>query len=311
MNKHIVNSLTEYNFTYDKNYGYGFINGYEVNVFNNVMAAGPLFLFSTFLSQSKKNDFLLKMNSFKIPLVQVGAFDFGVTILIGSMTGRSFEKKFTTVLSKILETLESLDAPKKDVCPQSGNVFDENADEFIFLPNTKIKIRVSNEGFTAINSTIEKINEDYRNAPNNYLRGFFGILIGALSGSVVAFVLGYFLNYITSLAPIISIIFGLFLCKQFGGKQNIVMIIISFVTTVIFILGALLFTYIFVANDLVAEAGYAYKGFNAFYYCLENSPEFKKAFVSDLMMSGLFTLLIEVLCIFMFKAIKIPKNLKK
>ena len=60
MNKHIVNSLKEYNFTYDKNYGYGFINGYEVNVFYNATAVGPVITFSTFLSQSKKNDFIFK-----------------------------------------------------------------------------------------------------------------------------------------------------------------------------------------------------------------------------------------------------------
>ena len=49
MNKHIVNSLKNYEFTYDKNNGYGFINGYEVNVFDNAMSVGPLFLFSAMI----------------------------------------------------------------------------------------------------------------------------------------------------------------------------------------------------------------------------------------------------------------------
>lgn len=45
MNKHIVNGLSKYNFEFDKNHGYGFIDDYEVNVFNNSFAGGPFFLY--------------------------------------------------------------------------------------------------------------------------------------------------------------------------------------------------------------------------------------------------------------------------
>ena len=51
MNKHIINSLSEYNYTFDKNYGYGFIYGYEANVYNNPMATGQIFMFSTLFKQ--------------------------------------------------------------------------------------------------------------------------------------------------------------------------------------------------------------------------------------------------------------------
>ena len=190
------------------------------------------------------------------------------------------------------------------------NVINEDDSKLVFLQDTKMKVRVSNEGLLTINSTIEKINEDYKNSPNNYLRGFFGILIGAILGFVLALILGHF-GYISSLAPFISIIFGIFLYKKFGGKQNAVMIIISFITTIIFIAGASLLTYVLTANDLVADAGLIYKGFDALSYCLENSSEFKRFFISDLVLSVVFALFAEGISIYsLIKTIKRPKHLK-
>ena len=43
MNKHIINALSKYDFTFEKNNGYGHIDGYEVNVINNPLATGPVF----------------------------------------------------------------------------------------------------------------------------------------------------------------------------------------------------------------------------------------------------------------------------
>ena len=70
MNKHIVEALSSYNFTIDKQNAYGNIDGYEVNVVDNPLNTGPVFVFSTFLSQSKKNDFVIKLNQLKLRLVR-------------------------------------------------------------------------------------------------------------------------------------------------------------------------------------------------------------------------------------------------
>lgn len=310
MNKHIVNALKDYKFTFDKNNGYGFINDYEVNVFNNLMAVGPVFIFSTYLSQTKKNDFIIKMNDRKIPLVQTQAFDFGVMVTIGSMTAKSFEKKCNEVLPIILEILESIDAPKKDICPQSGEKLDELDSKTVILPGTKIKIRLSNKAVAVVNNNIDKSNEDYEIAPNNYLKGFAGIFIGALVG-VVLTVIFALLGYITALAPLVSIFFGIFLYKKFGGKQNHVMIIMSFLTTLVILLSTLIIMYIIVADKGLAEAGLSYRGINAFFYCIQNIPEFKKLFYIDLALNSFVILLVEGLSIYrLIKMIKRPKNLE-
>ena len=44
MNKHIMNALKDYEFTYGKKHGYGHINGYDVTVLNLLTSGGPIFL---------------------------------------------------------------------------------------------------------------------------------------------------------------------------------------------------------------------------------------------------------------------------
>ena len=310
MQKCITNALANYNFVYSGNNGYGRIDGYEVNVFNNPMDTGPIFAFSTFLPQSKKNDFITSVNSLKISLVQADAFEFGVMVKIGAMTGKQFEKKFPNVIEQILRILQELEAPKADVCPQSGEILDAENCKLATMPNTNFKFYLSQNAIETVNSGIEKSNEDFQNAPNNYLKGFIGIAIGAIAGIVVAFVAGL-MGYVTSFAPLVSIFLGVFLYKKFGGKQNHMMIIMSLGTTLVAIVGYLLALYIIVANQAVAEINLALSGFDALKFCLENAPEFKEAFVSEITTNAIFFLIAGGASIAnLLKMIRRPKNLQ-
>lgn len=310
MQKCITNALANYNFVYSGNNGYGRIDGYEVNVFNNPMDTGPIFAFSTFLPQSKKNDFITSVNSLKISLVQADAFEFGVMVKIGAMTGKQFEKKFPNVIEQILRILQELEAPKADVCPQSGETLDQENCKLATMPNTNFKFYLSQNAIETVNSGIEKSNEDFQNAPNNYLKGFIGIAIGAIAGIAVAFIAGL-MGYITSFAPLVSIFLGVFLYKKFGGKQNHMMIIMSLGTTLVAIVGYLLALYIIVANQAVAEINLALSGFDALKFCLENSDEFKQAFVSEITTNAIFFLVAGGVSIGnLIRMIRRPQNLQ-
>ena len=302
--------MANYNFVYSGNNGYGRIDGYEVNVFNNPMDTGPIFAFSTFLPQSKKNDFITSVNSLKISLVQADAFEFGVMVKIGAMTGKQFQKKFPNVIEQILRILQELEAPKADVCPQSGEILDAENCKLATMPNTNFKFYLSQNAIETVNSGIEKSNEDFQNAPNNYLKGFIGIAIGAIAGIVVAFVAGL-LGYITSFAPLVSIFLGVFLYKKFGGKQNHMMIIMSLGTTLVAIVGYLLALYIIVASQAVAEINLSMSGFEALKFCLENSDEFKQAFVSEITTNAIFFLVAGGVSIGnLIRMIRRPQNLQ-
>lgn len=169
MNKRIVELLSQYDFKFEKNSAYGHIEGYEVNVLLNTMGIGPIFIFSTYLSQEQKSDFVAKMNARKISLVQVQPSMFGLEIVIGSATLGSFVKKFPNVLAAILEELAAVQAPKADICPQSGELMNEENSRIVTIPDSPIHVRLSNAGIESLNSTITKNNEDFEKAPNNYL----------------------------------------------------------------------------------------------------------------------------------------------
>ena len=214
MNKRIVELLSQYDFKFEKNSAYGHIEGYEVNVLLNTMGIGPIFIFSTHLSQEQKSDFVAKMNARKLSLVQVQSSMFGLEIVIGSATLGSFVKKFPNVLAAILEELAAVQA--------------------IFL--------------------------------------------------------------------------GTFLYKKFGGKENAMMIIMSFVTTILMILLTLLLVYISAANNIVDNA---MKGFEALAYCIKNDVAFKAEFIMDLAINAVFAILGEVYSIFsLVKKIKRPKSIQ-
>ena len=143
MNKHVMNALSEYNFTYDKNYGYGFIDGFEVNVFYSATSYGPTLLFSTYLSQTQKNKFVMKMNDLRIKMVISKYFEYGVMVQIGVLTGKSFEHKFLDTMPKILAILNELNAPKADVCPQSGVSLETVENRVVNINGFKIKLASS------------------------------------------------------------------------------------------------------------------------------------------------------------------------
>lgn len=308
MNKYIIEALKDYNFEYDKNVGYGIIDGYEVNVINNPMATGPVFLFSTYLPQSKKNDFVMKMNTHKYSLVQSSYFEFGVCVVLGAMTSKGFIKKCQEVLPTILLILKELEAPTHEICPQSGEVLDLESSKLIPVLDSKVKVRVTNQAVETLNSIIEKGNEEYEAAPNNYLKGFLGILIGALAGVGLTVLFSY-LGYITAFSSLVSIFLGTFLYAKFGGKQNVVMIIMSFVTTALAILLAVVLMYTYVASKALYDIDPTYQGFKALEWALTNSEEFARLFILDIILNVVFMFVGAGISLFrLLKMIKRPKT---
>ena len=307
MNKHIMNVLSKYNFTYEKNYGYGYIDGFEVNVLDIVGDTGPMFLFSTFLNQTQKNEFVLRVNNLKIRMVNANYFEYGVMVKIGAMTGKSFEPKFEETMPKVINILNELGAPKADICPQSGVSLETVENRVVNINGFKIKLASS--AIESINSSITKENEEHELAPNNYLKGLFGIVIGGIAGVVLTVILWY-LGFVTTFAPLLSIFLGIFLYKKFGGKKNWVMIAMSFIITLGFILCAFVFVYALTAQIAAAESGYTYTLFGALKYALNNSEEFSRIFYTDLALNGFFVLLAEGFSIYkLIQEIKRPKQI--
>ena len=173
-----------------------------------------------------------------------------------------------------------------------------------------MKIRLSTKAVETVNSMISKNNEDFKNMPNNYAKGFGGILIGALAGLALTIIFSL-AGIITAFSSLVAIFLGVFLYKKFGGKPNGVMIFMSFATTLIVLLGAVFMAYVMVANQACVEAGVDLKGIPALNLCLEKVPEFRAMFIGDMALNGLFILLGEGFSIFrLSQMIRRPKNIE-
>jgi hypothetical protein len=142
---------------------------------------------------------------------------------------------------------------------------------------------------TILNKTIAAENEDFETAPNNYLKGFFGALLGGLAGAAIAIVF-YLVGFVSSLSAIISVALGVFLYKKLHGKPNMIMIVIVAATTLVCMVASILGIYISVAGIAAEEAGLSMSAIDAFIILLGDA-EFSGYFYSDLGLSLLFSVL--------------------
>ena len=314
MNKYIEEAFKDYGFEFGKYSGYGHIEGYEVNVLTTLPFS---ITFSTFLSQTKKNEFILKVNNLRMPMLQAHCFDYGVGIAIKMRYSfKNLKARLSEILPEVLKILEELEAPKSDICPQSGEPLnDENSKSLIAMQVQGVygllgvKIRLSNSAIETVNNSIDKSNEDFKNAPNNYAKGFVGILAGALVGGAITFLLGM-LGYITFIAPVVSIFLGVFLYKKFGGKPNAMMIVMSFVTTLVIISGALFLGYMVMASNACAEIGRSERGIEALKLLNDFNPELQRSITIDLVLNALFVIGAEGFSIAqLVRMVRRPKNL--
>lgn len=295
MNKHIVNVLKDFDFTYKGRYGHGHINGYEVNVVEKLLGQGTIFLFATYLSQIQKNDFITKLNSHRFKSVRVFYNIFGVGITICGIKTSSFEKKYNEVMSAALSILAELEAPKSNICPQSGEQMDESNSKFVEIE--RINLTLSNSSIETINTSIENALNNYEAQPNHYFKGFLGLLIGALAGVAVS-VMIYFWGYISSVGAILSIFLGAFLYEKLGGKKTGVMVIMCLSLTVISALLAFFGLYLYGASSLEIEN---LTLFQKFIYCCENLDGYKRAFLINLGNNVLFLIIAGVCAIPRFR----------
>ena len=310
MQKYVTNLLSSYDFTYDKKHGYGHIAGYEVNVLSNVMAPGPLFMFSTYASVEKKTSIVNRIRALNIKYLTADQFDYGVWVIIGAFTSKKFKQDAPATLEKVIRILEEAEAPKADICPKTGKPLDELDSKIVSIPDTPLKLRLSPDGIAAVNQQIDKENQEFTDTPNNYLKGFFGVLIDAVAGLLLMIIIRL-IGFYSAIAAAASIYLGVFLYKKFGGKPNVVMIVMSLATTIVFVMAALLVMYVLAANGLAIQEGIAERGMQAVRYYWNNNTQFRREFTLDLIIGAALSVVAEIsMAISLIRSISRPKKLQ-
>ncbi len=271
------------------NYAYGNMKGYEFNFFYNAMSSNaPVsFYISFYTDNNAKIKILEEIKSLKIRYLIYKMDNFGIMFGLNDFTAGALMKKLDGIIDNIVTVLNDNNVKKEEYCPLCGEDHDETSKVGKLNDcNFKLHSRCIEE----LNVAIEEENQEFDEMPNNYLKGFLGALIGSVAG-VASFVVLYFLGFISAISAFLSIWLGSLLYTKFGGKQNIMMIIMTFVLTIVSLLLTVWLMYMLAAVGIVvADTGIAVSGIDAFKIMMTDSG-FIGAFASDMIMTVIFTLL--------------------
>ena len=307
MNKKLAAALQQHSMTVTGNSAYGTVHGYEMSLrAPSPMEQSAYFLHVSFYaSEEKKQEAANEIARFGNKLrVENSAYGLTITLPQPVFTLNPLIEAIGVLFEKLPALFKQKEIPGADVCPYDGNPMTENSRRCVM---NGFFVTLNNDCIGSINKAIEEENRLFANAPNNYLQGICGALVGGVVGAALVIAL-YFMEYVASISAIIAVMLGAFLYRKFGGKPNAVMIVIVSVISLIFILigyyAAVIIDFI---SDFSLDFGSAVELLNL---NLAEDPEFSKLFYTNLALLLVFTAFgIGVMIFFLVRQIKRPKNI--
>ena len=312
MNKHLKSCCEEVGLTnVNGNFAYGKTNGFDASLaYQAFDAVSPIRVhINCYTTDAQKRNIESALRKKDIKMFRWQFTQYGLMIGLNGFTNKSAAKKLPSVLNETCEILQQNGALGAEFCPVCGNLLTESPHKNYTVEGW-LSVTADNECIADLNKKIEAENVDYNNAPNNYGLGFLGALIGGIAGMLSA-VLLYLLGYVASISSFVAFALGMFLYGKFGGKKNAMMIVIVTVTSVVCVMSSVFGIYMVVARLAAAEANVDVTAIDAFLTLMKNSEEFRKAFVSDFSLMGVFTVIGIIFEIFVArKKIERPKEIK-
>ena len=235
MNKKLAAALQQHGMTVTGNSAYGTVHGYEMSLrAPSPMEQSAYFLHVSFYaSEEKKQEAANEIARFGNKLrVENSAYGLTITLPQPVFTLNPLIEAIGVLFEKLPALFKQKEIPGADVCPYDGNPMTENSKRCVM---NGFFVTLNNDCIGSINKAIEEENRLFANAPNNYLQGICGALVGGVVGAALVIAL-YFMEYVASISAIIAVMLGAFLYRKFGGKPNAVMIVIVSVISLIFIL---------------------------------------------------------------------------
>lgn len=307
MNKKLAAALQQHGMTVTGNSAYGTVQGYEMSLrAPSPMEQSAYFLHVSFYaSEEKKQEAANEIARFGNKLrVENSAYGLTITLPQPVFTLNPLIEAIGVLFEKLPALFKQKEIPGADVCPYDGNPMTENSRRCVM---NGFFVTLNNDCIGSINKAIEEENRLFANAPNNYLQGICGALVGGVVGAALVIAL-YFMDYVASISAIIAVMLGAFLYRKFGGKPNAVMIVIVSVISLIFILiGYYAAVIIDIISEFSLDFGSAIELLNL---NLAENPEFSKLFYTNLALLLVFTALgIGVMIFSLVRQIKRPKNI--
>lgn len=306
MNKKLAALLQQYNLTVFENMAYGVIQGYEISVrVPNTMEQFCYIHASFYATEDKKNAIAAELAKSK-PRLGAALTAYGLKVAYPVFIMSSLIKNLPVIFQRLTDLLKQYEAPGAEFCPYCGQPLDPANKKRCSIDGFSVTLNADCVG--SINKQIDEENRAFANAPNNYMQGICGALLGGIVGAACTIAL-YYIGFVSSLSAIIAVLLGAFLYRKFGGKPNVMMIVIVSVVSLILIGAAFFVSYLIAAGTAAAEAGLHMSALDALLICLDDS-EFASAFYSDFAMLFVFTIVgIALVIASLIRQIKRPKNI--
>lgn len=284
MVKKVEEYFLQHNFTVKGKYAYGEFDSFETNVLMEPTAQFPLLVhFTCFLTDTQKQAVSNLLGMEKLKNCRFEWTLYGFSVYANDLTVKRLVDRLDELLNKVCDILKNNGALGARYCPICGNALSEDIKKCTI---DGLTITLDNTCVQDINTAIEESNKQFDEAPNNYLRGFAGAVLGGLVGVVLSVIL-YVVGFISALSAFVAFFLGTFLYGKFGGKQNKVMIAIVSVTTILLMVGTTFAIYLVVAGAAASEAGLNISAFEAFGLIMEDE-EVARSFIADMVMTVLF-----------------------
>ncbi len=290
MNKKFQSYFESNGMTVSGNKAYGVVKGYETNAniattVNSVEFPYKWFI-SFFATTDQKAQMEAGLRSAAIKNFKFTMTDCGLILSMTDFTVGRLVDRLPSVFDTVYGIIESNGGKGDGYCPFCGEPLDPSTSKKTDING--LKVTLDSGCVDKMNAVIDQENKDFENAPNNYLRGFMGALVGGAVGIVIAVVLAL-VGFISAIAAIAAVAVGAFLYRKLGGKPNKMMIVIVGATTLVCMVLAVVIAYLIAAGIAINEVGVDMNVFEVFALCMEDE-EFSRMFYLDLVLSMIFAI---------------------
>ena len=292
MNKKLAAFYADRGLTVSGNRAYGILGGYEVNaevvgVGFNYSSNMPFRLnFSFYATDEQRRNMETEIRSAGLVRCKCMFTQYGLSAEMSDFTIGKFVDRLPGIIDTLTGIISQNGGLAAEYCPVCGNAFADNKKECSVDGR---RICLDADCVEKLNAVIDAENKEFDRAPNNYLRGFLGALIGGVAGAAVA-VLLYFAGFYSSLSAIVSLVVGTFLYRKLGGKPNKIMIVIVAATTVVCMVLSVFLIYLIAAGVAAHNEGLSISAMEAFKIVMQDS-EVSRQFGIDMAMILLFSVI--------------------
>lgn len=246
MNKYLKTFVEEFNLETRGNVQYGTIDNYQGYVFIDIYGA-PAYQGGIFAhigdNKAKVTEFLTSKKK-ELKLFRFEVFENAVLFAITGFTFKGVMETYRKVFAEITQFFTQIGVLDAEYCPICGDKMEEK----VLSSINDVPVYLDAKCAAEKNAIIEKRDEEFKNAPNNYIKGTLGAILGGLIGAVVWVAVAYFTGYISGLIALLIAILASVGYDLLKGKPTKVKLVIVISTTIILSVVSMLMCYVILAS---------------------------------------------------------------